>query len=193
MAYSRGIRIQDEITEKILSTAKEIAQTEGMEQLSVKRILAEMKVSNRVFYNRFCNIEDVIEILYERMVFSLRDILDPSLLTITESYYKTLVALAVRVVECLYQNNIHFRVRLLSYEASKDSNRNWWITQIQAILRDGISRGLLKPMDDLSAARGIWCFCLGFNKEALGQNISEEEALISFHASFSILIEGMKP
>lgn len=192
MAYSRGIQIEDETTKEIIHTAKKIAQKEGLEQLSVKRILAEMKVSNRVFYNRFRNIEDVIELLYEQAVNSLREIIDLSLLEKDELYYETLENLAVNVVRCLYQNNIHFRARLLSYETSKDNNRNWWIEQIQTILCDGVTRGLLKPMDELGTARGIWCLCLGFHKEALGKSVPEQEAIASFRTFFTIFIEGMK-
>ncbi|MBE7042550.1 MAG: TetR/AcrR family transcriptional regulator [Ruminococcaceae bacterium] len=192
MTYSRGIQIEDETTVTIIRVAKEIAQKEGIEQLSVKRILTEMKVSNRVFYNRFRNIEDVIELLYEQAVNSFRGIIDLSLLEQSENYYETLENLAVNVVRCLYQNNIHFRARLLTYEASKDNNRNWWITQIQDILRNGVERGLLRPMDELAVARGIWCFCLGFHKEALGNSVSEQDAISSFRASFSIFISGMK-
>lgn len=193
MAYSRGIQIEDDTTKAIVKTAGIIAQREGLDQLSVKRILSEMKVSNRVFYNRFRNIEDLIEVMYHEFVGTLRGQINPQQLADTEHYYDKLLELAVGVVQKMYRNHIHFRLRLLSYETSKESNRNWWLEQIQKILEDGVSRGLLKPMNEQAVSYGVWCFCLGFHKDALGKNVSEEEAISAFRESFSYFIEGMKP
>lgn len=193
MAYSRGIQIEDETTKRIIETATAIAQQDGMEKLSVKRILEEMNVSNRVFYNRFRNIEDVIEVMYHEFVGNLRGRIELEKLAEDDHYYETLLELAVSVVRKMYHDDIHFRMRLLSYETSKASNRSWWLEQIEAILKDGVKRGLLKPMNEQAVSYGIWCFCLGYHKEALGQQVSEEEAIAGFIESFSFLIEGMKP
>lgn len=193
MAYSRGIQIEDKTTKAIVRTAAVIAQREGLEKLTVKRILSEMKVSNRVFYNRFRNIEDLIEVMYHQFVDTVRERINPERLADTEHYYETMLELAVGVVRKMYHNDIHFRLRLLSYEASKESNRNWWLKQIQEILKDGVNRGLLKPMNEQAVSYGVWCFCLGFHKDALGKNINEEEAISAFRESFSYFIEGMKP
>lgn len=192
MAYSRGIQIKDKTAKSILRTAVIIAQREGLEQLSVKRILSEMKISNRVFYNRFRNIDDVIEVMYCEFVGFLREKISLEYFSDTEHYYDTMLDLATDVVKKMYGNDIHFRLRLLSYETSKENNRAWWLNQIQEILRDGIKRGLLKPMDEYAVSCGIWCFCLGFHKEALGSQISEEQAISAFRQSFSCLIDGIK-
>lgn len=192
MAYSRGIQLEDETTKQIIAAATGIAQREGIEQLSVKGILAEMGVSNRVFYNRFRNIDDIIQILYNELVQEIR----ASLKSVREEgrdYYSYLLELAVAVVRKIYQNNLHFRKHLLSYHASNDSNRNWWLTQIQTILQDGINRGLLRKMNITAVSYGVYCFCLGFHKEAVGEALEGEQAIGAFSQSFALLIEGMKP
>ena len=192
MAYSRGIQLDDETTKKIIAAATGIAQQEGIEQVSVKRILSEMGVSNRVFYNRFCNIDELIQILYNELVQEIRSCLK-SVKEEGQCYYSYLLELAVAVVRKIYHNNLHFRRHLMSYRASNESNRNWWLSQIQQILQDGINRGLLKPMDTAAVSYGVWCFCLGFHKEAIGEALDGEEAIAAFSQSFALLIEGMKP
>lgn len=192
MAYSRGVRLEDETAKEIIRTATEIAQKEGIEQLSVKRILSEMGVSNRVFYNRFRNIDDIIQILYNELVEEIRSCIKLEQQE-DQTYYDYLLDLAVGVVTKIYHNNLHFRRHLLSYQASKENNRNWWLNRIQTILKDGMNQGLLKPMKEDAVSYGVWCFCLGFHKEAIGENLSGKQAVAAFRESFALLIEGMKP
>ena len=146
MAYSRGIRLEDETSKTIIATAAQIARREGMEELTVKRVLTELKVSNRVFYNRFRNIDDVIQVLYEDLVQEIRSSLE-RVQQPAQSYPDYLLELAVAAVEKIYQNTLHFKQYLFSYQVANDTNRDWWLKKIQQLLRRGMEQGELKVND----------------------------------------------
>ena len=55
-------RIRDEMSERIIEVAEQLATTEGAGTLTVRKILQTMDITNRVFYNRFRNIGDVLKI-----------------------------------------------------------------------------------------------------------------------------------
>ena len=76
MAYSNNVRIEDDLTKKIIDVATKIAYDDGVGEVTVKRILDEMGVTNRVFYNRFSNINEVILIIYNDIVDKIRHWLD---------------------------------------------------------------------------------------------------------------------
>ena len=47
--------ICDEMSLKLVSSAEKIAQSVGAEQVTVRSILKDIDITNRVFYNRFKN------------------------------------------------------------------------------------------------------------------------------------------
>ena len=190
MAYSRGIRLEDETSKTIIATAAQIARREGMEELTVKRVLTELKVSNRVFYNRFRNIDDVIQVLYEDLVQEIRSSLE-RVQQPAQSYPDYLLELAVAAVEKIYQNTLHFKQYLFSYQVANDTNRDWWLKKIQQLLRRGMEQGELKVNDPVKMSYGVWCFCLGFHRDAVGDELTEQEAMDAFREVFSCLIQGM--
>ncbi len=190
MAYSRGIRLEDETSKTIIATAAQIARREGMEELTVKRVLTELKVSNRVFYNRFRNIDDVIQVLYEDLVQEIRSSLE-RVQQPAQSYPDYLLELAVAAVEKIYQNTLHFKQYLFSYQVANDTNRDWWLKKIQQLLRRGMEQGELKVNDPVKMSYGVWCFCLGFHRDAVGDELTEQEAMDAFREAFSCLIQGM--
>lgn len=190
MAYSRGIRLEDETSKTIIATAAQIARREGMEELTVKRVLTELKVSNRVFYNRFRNIDDVIQVLYEDLVQEIRSSLE-RVQQPAQSYPDYLLELAVAAVEKIYQNTLHFKQYLFSYQVANDTNRDWWLKKIQQLLCRGMEQGELKVNDPVKMSYGVWCFCLGFHRDAVGDELTEQEAMDAFREAFSCLIQGM--
>ena len=65
--------ICDEMSQMIIETAKELATTEGVDRITVREILRALGITNRVFYNRFHNIEEVLRIVYQDMVLQIRE------------------------------------------------------------------------------------------------------------------------
>ncbi|MBQ3641340.1 helix-turn-helix transcriptional regulator, partial [bacterium] len=64
--------IKDEISENIIDITKRLAEEEGAHNVTVRQILKELNVTNRVFYNRFHNVEEVLEFIYRRAVVNMR-------------------------------------------------------------------------------------------------------------------------
>ena len=60
MESAKSELITDAMSEKIIETAEKIATTDGASTLTVRRILKELGITNRVFYNRFRNIDEVL-------------------------------------------------------------------------------------------------------------------------------------
>ena len=52
--------ISDEMSEEIVRVAEQIVIHTGAENITVRRILQTMGITNRVFYNRFRNIGEVL-------------------------------------------------------------------------------------------------------------------------------------
>ena len=65
--------ISDEMSKTIIYTAEKIAISEGAENLTVRKILQSLDITNRVFYNRFHNIDEVLNLVYEGMVLKIRE------------------------------------------------------------------------------------------------------------------------
>jgi len=59
--------IVDEMSQKIVDTAEEIAHNLGVENVNVRKLMQVLDITNRVFYNRFHNIEEVLDIIYQEL------------------------------------------------------------------------------------------------------------------------------
>ena len=192
MEYSRGVKLEDELTDRIVDVATEIAYSDGVSHISVKRIISEMGVSNRVFYNRFRNIQDVLDIVYHRIVHQIRSCI---LVEYDESqdYYEYLLTICVAVLKSTYENKLHFSQYMFEYDSYSDNNRNWWIEHIKPLIQYGIDHGLLKKLDTTYISYSVGCFCRGFNADAIGAGLTLEQAIESFKLGLTCFINGMKP
>ena len=65
--------IKDEISNKIIQATAIIIRNEGITKLNVSKILKKLGISNRVFYNRFNNIEEVLEEVYNKIIIQIRE------------------------------------------------------------------------------------------------------------------------
>ena len=192
MAYSKGIKLEDELTDQIVDVATKIAYTDGVAHISVKRIITELGVSNRVFYNRFKNIQDVLDIVYHRIVKQMRECINTEYDESTD-YYDYLQNIGVAVLKSTYEDKLHFSQYMFEYDSYSESNRKWWIDHIKPLIQYGIDNDLLKNVNTTYLSYSIWCFCRGFNADAVGTGLTLDEALESFKLGLSCIIEGMKP
>ena len=73
MAVSQNGLIVDEMSEQIIEVAERMAMTNGAHTVNVRKILLELGITNRVFYNRFRNVEDVLGIVYQKVSAQIRE------------------------------------------------------------------------------------------------------------------------
>lgn len=184
--------ISDKMSERILETAGKIAFTEGADSLNVKRILGELGISNRVFYNRFENISSVLNIIYKRVILKMRE-------SITEAnfaegdFYEKVTEMVGRSLSLSYDAKMKLNDFVYEIDSQTESNYKWWTSEIKKLIDYGKKEGYIKDVDSDILSYSIWCFCRGYNADAVSRGLPKDEAIRSFKYSFSFLLEGLKP
>ena len=186
--------ISDEMSDKIIEAARCIATEEGAEALTVRKILVRLNITNRVFYNRFKNINEVLDIVYKKTVLKIREsIMSDFRADTCEEFFD-------------HVNEVLTNLLILSYEAKKQLNQyvflndsispinfEWWYSEVKKLIEYAKERGFFKPeLDSDVLSYSIWCFCRGYNADAVGRNLPREEAVRNFRYSFAFLLEGLK-
>ena len=64
--------IQDERCDIITASVERLAQEKSPQKLTVRDVLKDLGITNRVFYNRFHSIDEVLAIIYSRSVTQVR-------------------------------------------------------------------------------------------------------------------------
>ena len=96
IASSRPERIHDEISDRIVQIVAGIAEKEGAHKVTVRKITNELGVTNRVFYNRFSNCDEVLRIVYRNAFVNIRENIRPDFHD-RDSFLKFCVETAVSV------------------------------------------------------------------------------------------------
>ncbi len=189
LATKNGL-IQDAMSEKIITVAEKIALTDGANAVTVRKILNELGVSNRVFYNRFHNLDEVLSAVYAKMVLKMRE---PLLARYDEKedFFDYVTNVVTKCLIASYDVKKHFNQYVFETDSLSQSNYEWYLQQIKKLFSYAKAHGLIKDVDDDVLGYAIWCFCRGYNADAV-MRLSKEEAVGQFRYSFRILLEGIK-
>lgn len=184
--------IRDEMSERIISVAESIAMSDGASDINVRRILHELNISNRVFYNRFHNLDEVLEKVYERTVLKIREsiqtVYDPS-----KNFYDSVLEIVTNTLRLSYKTKMNFNQYVFYTDSHSQKNYEWWKSEIERIMEYGKTVGEIgKDVDVDVMSYSIWCFIRGYNADALGRGIPLDEAVEHFRYSFGLLLKGMK-
>lgn len=181
--------IKDEISERIVETTERLALSSG--EVTVRMIIREMGVSNRVFYNRFCNVQEVLEIVYTNTVEKVRE----SLATEYDGkgdFFDYVVEAVAETLVLSYDVKMKFNQYVFNYDSVTQSNYEWYMDRIKNLFSYAKERDLIKEgIDSDTLSYAIWCFCRGYNADAV-MRLQKEEALEKFKYSFRILLNGFK-
>ena len=183
--------ISDEMSKKIIDTAEKIAITDGAENLTVRKILHSLGITNRVFYNRFHNIDEVLNLVYEGMVLKIRESIssdfDPS-----GNFFEQVLRIVTNTLEMSYEIKMNFNYYVFKNDSASHRNYEWWKTEISKLIDFGKQHGHLKNVDTEVMSYSIWCFVRGYNVDALSRRLPREVAVANFKYSFGILLDGMR-
>lgn len=183
--------ICDEMSQKILDTAEELVKDYGRTGVTVRRILQRLGITNRVFYNRFHNVEEVMEILYVDTIVRIRESIscgiDPN-----ADFFEQVIEIVAKTLDASYDYKKKFNDYCFQSDSLSTSNFQWWKNEIKGMIEYGIGRGLLKPVDAEGLSYAVWCFCRGYNADAVSRNLPKEEAIENFKYCFGIFLDGMK-
>lgn len=183
--------ICDEMSQQIIDTAERLALEGGVDGLNVRKILKTLDISNRVFYNRFRNINEVLDIVYEKTVLKIRESIttgfDPK-----GDFFKQVTDIVAKTLIMSYDNKMNLNHYVFENDSVSRANFEWWQKEIVKLIEFAKREGLFKDVDSDAVSYAIWCFCRGYNADAVGRNLPRDKAVENFRYSFGFLLEGLK-
>lgn len=190
MAESIAAYIHDGISEQIIEAAAELARESGAHQVNVRRIIGRLGVTNRVFYNRFKNCDEVLRIVYQRAVENMHISVTPEYHD-KESFVQYCLEAGAAVLLQTYDVKMQFSRYVFEHDSLTEANRLRWAELIRAFYRDARSRGYVREVDEDALCGALWCFSRGYYADAAARGLSKEETLQNFKRGFRILIDGV--
>ncbi len=183
--------ISDEMSLRIIETAERIAKAEGAHTVTVRKILQALGITNRVFYNRFHNVEEVLDAVYEGMSLKVRrDIL--SEYDKKTDFFVYVMDVIEKSLLASYDTKRQFNQFAFENDSLSRANYEWWTGEIKKLIEYAKAHGLLRDVDSDVMSYSIWCFCRGYNADAVGRGLPREEAVRNFRYSFGFLLDGLK-
>jgi AcrR family transcriptional regulator len=187
----KGELISDEMSERIVKAAEQLATAEGAHTVTVRKILQALGITNRVFYNRFRNVDEVLEIVYRDMIVKVRrDIV--SAYDEKQDFFEYVKDVVEKSLLISYDTKMRFNQFMFESDSISTSNYVWWTGEIKKLIDYAKAHDLIRDVDSEVMSYSIWCFCRGYNADAVGRQIPREEAVRNFRYSFGFLLDGLK-
>ena len=187
-----SVLIHDEISEKIIDITARLTAESGAHTVTVKKILSELGTTNRVFYNRFRNIDEVLRIVYANAVVNMRQCFKSDYDS-RDEFFDYGMDVAVNVFISTYDIKMQFRRYTFEHDSLTENNRAWWSGEMLKVCEYARGKGLIKQDVDLETlSYSIWCFCRGYNTDAVSRGLSKDDALKYFRFAFGYFLEGIK-
>ncbi|MBE7063180.1 MAG: TetR/AcrR family transcriptional regulator [Clostridia bacterium] len=191
MTDTKDTLIYDEISEKIIELAGDFAMQEGARNVTVRKILRALGVTNRVFYNRFHNMDEVLELVYRRAALKMRETIQ-SEIDITTDFFGYVQDVAVKTLLRTYEIKRQFSQFAFEFDSSSSENFVWWTNEIKKMITIGRATGQIKDVDAELLSYAVWCFVRGYNADAVKRSLSREEAVRYFTFGLDCLMEGIR-
>ena len=192
MNTNKNTLIQDSISDDIIEIAEKLVKRDGARNVTVRKILTQMGVTNRVFYNRFHNLNEVLEIVYRRAVLKMRESIK-SEYDIRTDFYSYVMDVAVKVLVNTYDVKKEFSQYMFEFDSASDSNIKWWTEQVIKMINIAKKSGQIKEsVDSQMLSYTVWAFFRGYNADAVNRKLSKEDAVKYFKFGLNCLIDGVK-
>ena len=183
--------ISDDMSLKIIETTENLALAYGVNLLNVRKILQTLNITNRVFYNRFRNIEEVLDIVYKKTALKIRE----SMLSKFDSngdFFEQVINIVASTLIMSYDNKMNLNQFVFESDSMSQDNYNWWKSEIIKLIELGKSKGLLKNVNSDAVSYSVWCFIRGYNVDALSRKVPKDVAVENFKYSFGLFLDGLK-
>ncbi len=182
-------RINDAMKEKIIEATEVIARSEG--EVTVRKILRKLGVSNRVFYNRFGNIDEVLYIVYRRTAIKVRESIEKDY-DGARDFFDYVTDLVTNTLVLSYEIKRKFNQFVFTSDSGNDDNYEWYMRRIKELFVYAKKKRLIRQDIDIETmSYSIWCFCRGYNADAVTR-MGKEEALEKFRYSFKLLMRSLQ-
>jgi AcrR family transcriptional regulator len=183
--------IHDEMSEKIIETVAEMAAAEGVQSVNIRKIMYRLNITNRVFYNRFRNLNEVLVIVSDRTVQEVRKSLKFKF-DKEKDFFEQIMDEVEKTLIISYETRMNFAHYVFENDSVSNSNYQWWMDEIKKILNYAMTNGYIKTVDTEMTAYALWCFIRGFNTDAIGRKLPLEEALKRYRYGFKFILNGLK-
>ena len=183
--------ITDDMSRQIVETARVIVLNDGADNLTVRKILKTLGITNRVFYNRFRNADEVLHIIYESTAVKMRESIIAKF-DDEKDFFDQIIDIVANTLVMSYESKRRFSSFAFESDSESDENYIWWKTEIKRLIDTAKKEDLLKDVDSEAMSYAIWCFIRGYNADAISRGIDMKEAVKNFRYSFGILLDGMK-
>ena len=192
MAVSTNGLIVDEMSDQIIAVAERMAMTNGAHTVNVRKILLELGITNRVFYNRFRNIGEVLGIVYQRVSEQIRTNAAWESNS-EEEFFEHVTDMVADTLISSYDLKKQFNQYIFENDSRSKSNYEWWMTSIRKMLNYAKEKGYVRDDIDVDVmSYSLWCFWRGYNADAVGRGIPKDEAVRNCKYSFSIILDGLR-
>lgn len=192
MAVSQNGLIVDEMSEKIITVAERMAMTNGAHTVNVRKILLELGITNRVFYNRFRNVEDVLGVVYQKVSAQIRESAAWES-TSEEDFFEHVTEMVADTLIRSYDLKRQFNQYIFENDSRSQSNYEWWMSAIKRMLTYAKEKAYIRADVDVDVlSYSLWCFWRGYNADAVGRGLPKEEAVKGCKYSFGILLDGLR-
>ena len=192
MDANKPTRIVDGTSDEIVASVRRLACERGYASLTVRDVLKDLHITNRVLYNRFANIDEVLDIVYRDIAGKMRE----SLCAPYDGegdFFEHVHHIAARTLHLSYVAKQNFNQFVFEADSAGEENFAWWDREIRALITQGKQLGVVRAdLDEAQSSYAIWCFIRGFNADALGRGIPENEALARFRYGFDLMLSGMR-
>ena len=183
--------ICDEMSQRIVNTAESIATESGAHNVTVRRILQTLGITNRVFYNRFHNIDEVLALVYKSMIPKIRESISTKI-DESRDFFEQVTEVVVNALLMSYDTKMQFNSYVFENDSLSHTNYLWWTEEIKKLINYAKQKDYIKDVDPDILSYSIWCFCRGYNADAVGRRLPRSEAVKNFRYSFGFLLDGLK-
>ena len=134
--------IHDEMSGRIIEEATRLALREGAGEVSVRKIIRALGVTNRVFYNRFHNVEEVLSLVYQDMTVQMRqsilDHFDPE-----GDFFGQITEIAAETLRLSYRLKLGMNQYVFIQDSTSADHYLWWRERIREFMDLGKEKGLV--------------------------------------------------
>lgn len=161
MAFSKGKRIEDETSKRIIDLSVNIGCKEGPDALTVTRICRELNCDRRVVYNRFRDVEELSLIVSDRccdeLIENTRGIINTD-----ELKFDDFIRFIKKIFNYISDKNAYFQHYTSLYEVEENKIKNRFLQELERIMNDYKNSGLIISEADIaSSAQNIWLLITG--------------------------------
>lgn len=194
MAFSKGKRIEDETSKRIIDLAVNIGCKEGPDALTVTRICRELNCDRRVIYNRFRDIDEINFIVAGRCNEELITNARAAMKT-EASYYDNFITLIQAAFNYVYERNAFFQYYTALYKITENGVANEILQEIVRFIEEGkVSGAVSADTDSAMAAENIWLIVTGISSMlASNVNYKYQDGLKTLNYGVNALVDYMKP